>query len=83
MQQSSLDKLKIEREPEKASSGRSWWLVIAGLVIVAAGIGWMTFKTNGAVEVRTAVARELSAFIWELCAIIDTEKAAAKTSPGR
>jgi len=34
-------------------------------------------------KVTIAVARELSAFIWELCAIVDTERAAAKAAPAK
>jgi len=57
---SKLDQLKIEREPEVESrSGR--WLVLTIIAIILVGsAAWWYLKPDPAVEVRTAVAREVS-----------------------
>jgi HlyD family secretion protein len=60
MQKSSLEQLKIQREPERESSGKGWWLAGVVVVLVAAVVAWSVVRTGGAVEVRTAVARELN-----------------------
>ena len=59
METSKLDQLKIEREPETESSPTRWpWFVVAiALVMVAS---WWFLKPDAAIEVRTAVAREIS-----------------------
>jgi RND family efflux transporter MFP subunit len=57
---SKLDQLKIEREAETGSRPARWrWLtaIVLPLVIVLA---WFSFKPASAVEVRVAVAREIS-----------------------
>ena len=60
METSKLDQLKIEREPEVESrSGR--WLTLTIIAIVLVGsAAWWYLKPDPAVEVRTAVAREVS-----------------------
>ncbi len=60
METSKLDQLKIEREPEVESrSGR--WLALTIIAIVLVGsAAWWYLKPDPAVEVRTAVAREVS-----------------------
>ena len=60
METSKLDQLKIEREPEVESrSGR--WLVLTIIAIILVGsAAWWYLKPDPAVEVRTAVAREVS-----------------------
>jgi len=59
METSKLDQLKIEREPEVESSPARWpWLVTAIALVAAAS--WWFLKPDAAIEVRTAVAREIS-----------------------
>jgi RND family efflux transporter MFP subunit len=60
MQTSKLDQLKIEREPEKESGPNRWPLLAVLLLIVAAASYWFFLKPEPAIEVRTAVAREIS-----------------------
>ena len=60
MTKSKLDQLRIEREPEVESKPNRWPLLIfiaAGLVAVAY---WFFLKPPVAIEVSTAVAREIS-----------------------
>ena len=60
METSKLDQLKIEREPEK-ETGVNWWPpVFVILVLLAAAAYWFFLKPEAAVEVRTAIAREIS-----------------------
>ena len=60
MNTSKLDQLKIEREPEAASAPSRWPLIaIVAIVLVATG-WWLFFKPEAAIEVRTALAREIS-----------------------
>ncbi len=60
MEASKLDQLKIEREPE-ADTGPSRWPVLALILIVLAiAAYWFFLKPEAAIEVRTAVAREIS-----------------------
>ncbi len=59
METSKLDQLKIEREPETESSPTRWpWFVVALLLVAAAS--WWFLKPDAAIEVRTAIAREIS-----------------------
>jgi len=59
METSKLDQLKIEREPEVESSPARWpWLIVAIALVAAAS--WWFLKPDAAIEVRTAVAREIS-----------------------
>jgi len=59
MESSKLDQLKIEREPETESAPARWpWLIVA--IALAAAASWWFLKPDAAVEVRTAVAREIS-----------------------
>ena len=60
MEASKLDQLKIEREPE-ANAGPSRWplLVLVAIVVVIAAY-WFFLKPPAAIELRTAVAREIS-----------------------
>ena len=59
METSKLDQLKIEREPETESPPAKWpWFVVA--VILVAVASWWFLKPDPAIEVRTAVAREIS-----------------------
>ena len=60
MKTSKLDQLKIEREPEKESRSGSWFLLIIVAMILAAAAYWFFLKPEPALEVRTAVAREIS-----------------------
>lgn len=60
MNTSKLDQLKIEREPEVEESTRRWPLVVVILTILAALAYWFFLKPEAAIEVRTAVAREIS-----------------------
>jgi HlyD family secretion protein len=60
MQTSKLDQLKIEREPEVESSPNRWPLIIIILLLLSAAAYWFFLKPDGAIEVRTAVAREIS-----------------------
>ena len=59
METSKLDQLKIEREPEVESPPAKWpWLVVAIALVAVAS--WWFLKPDPAIEVRTAVAREIS-----------------------
>lgn len=59
MRKPALDQLRIERKPEKETSiGR--WLGILALIIAALFVAWFYwYGPKAAVEVRTALAREL------------------------
>ena len=60
MKTSKLDQLKIEREPEVESEPMRWpWLVLV-VVGLAAAAYWFYLKPPQAIEVNTAVAREVS-----------------------
>ena len=59
MKTSKLDQLKIEREPEVESGPTRWpWLVL--VVVGLAAAYWFYLKPPQAIEVNTAVAREVS-----------------------
>jgi RND family efflux transporter MFP subunit len=60
MESSKLDQLKIEREPEKPSRSMRWPLVALVLIALASATAWWFFKPEAAIEVRTAVAREIT-----------------------
>lgn len=60
METSKLDQLKIEREPEKESSSGYWPVLIIVAAIIAAGAYWFFLRPEPALEVRTAMAREIS-----------------------
>ena len=59
METSKLDQLRIEREPEKESRSLPWVLIIIVLALLAAAAWWF-LKPDKLIEVRTAVAREIS-----------------------
>lgn len=60
MQASKLEQLKIEREPDKpARSMRGPVIAIILIAIIAATLWWF-FKPESAIEVKTAVAREIT-----------------------
>ncbi|MDX2417428.1 MAG: efflux RND transporter periplasmic adaptor subunit [Xanthomonadales bacterium] len=60
MNKNKLDQLRIEREPEVESQPRRWILLILGVVVLAALAYWFFMRSPAAIEVRTAVAREIS-----------------------
>lgn len=60
MKMSKLDQLKIEREPEAETGSKRWWLLIMIAVLLVAAAYWLFLKPEAALEVRTAVAREIS-----------------------
>lgn len=60
MNSNKLDQLKIEREPEVESQTRRWPLLIMLAVAIAAAAYWFFMKPPAAIEVSTAVAREIS-----------------------
>ena len=60
MENSKLDQLKIEREPETESRPSRWPVLIIIVVVMAAAAYWFFLKPEAAIEVRTAVAREIS-----------------------
>ena len=60
MNSNKLDQLKIEREPEVDSQTRRWPLLVVLVAVLAATAYWFFMKPPAAVEVSTAVAREVS-----------------------
>ncbi len=60
MESNKLDQLKIEREPEVESGPKRWPVVVFILLILTAATYWFFLKPEPAVEVRIAVAREIS-----------------------
>ena len=60
MESNKLDQLKIEREPEVESGSKRWPVVVFILLILTAATYWFFLKPEPAVEVRIAVAREIS-----------------------
>ena len=61
MEKSTLDQLRIERAPEKETSGFSkTWLFIVVLLLLAVSAGYYYWLEPGSsIEVRTVIAREL------------------------
>jgi HlyD family secretion protein len=60
MEASKLDQLKIEREPDVEKESRRWpWLIVTVVLLVAAAY-WFFFRPDPAIEVRTAIVREVS-----------------------
>ncbi len=60
MESSKLDQLKIEREPEKPGGSMRWPLIAVLVLALIAAAAWWFFKPEAAIEVRTAVAREIT-----------------------
>ncbi|MGB5291234.1 MAG: efflux RND transporter periplasmic adaptor subunit [Lysobacterales bacterium] len=60
MNSNKLDQLKIEREPEVESQARRWPLLIILAIAMAAAAYWFLIKPPAAIEVSTAIAREIS-----------------------
>ena len=60
MNTNKLDQLKIEREPEVESKPNRWPLLIFITVVLAAAAYWFFLKPPAAIEVSTALAREIS-----------------------
>jgi HlyD family secretion protein len=60
METSKLDQLKIEREPEVEAGPNRWPWIIIILLLLSAAAYWSYLKQDVAIEVRTAVAREIS-----------------------
>ncbi len=54
----ALDKLKIDRQPER-EGGAGRWLVLLVLVLALGGGGWWWLNRDSVVEVRVATAREI------------------------
>jgi HlyD family secretion protein len=59
MTKATLDQLRIEREPEKETSGRGWIWAIAILIVLGGAGGWFWLKPEPATEVQTARVIEL------------------------
>jgi len=60
MNPNKLDQLKIEREPEVESQAGRWIVLVLVVAVLAAAAYWFFIKPPTAIEVRTAVAREIS-----------------------
>lgn len=60
MNPNKLDQLKIEREPEVESQAGRWIVLVLIVAVLAAAAYWFFIKPPTAIEVRTAVAREVS-----------------------
>lgn len=60
MENSKLDQLKIEREPEVESRLARWSVPVVIAIALVAAVSWWFLKPEPAVEVRTAIAREIS-----------------------
>ncbi|MFC1702605.1 efflux RND transporter periplasmic adaptor subunit [Pseudomonadota bacterium] len=60
MNPNKLDQLKIEREPEVESRAGRWIVLVLIAAVLAAAAYWFFIKPPTAIEVRTAVAREIS-----------------------
>jgi RND family efflux transporter MFP subunit len=58
---SKLEQLKIEREPETRQRPRRWPIWLVAIAVLAAVAYWFLLKPEAALEVSTAVAREVSA----------------------
>ncbi|MCP4408982.1 MAG: efflux RND transporter periplasmic adaptor subunit [Gammaproteobacteria bacterium] len=57
---SKLDQLKIEREPEEESRPARWPLLVIFAIAMVALAAWWLLKPDAAIEVSTAIAREIS-----------------------
>jgi RND family efflux transporter MFP subunit len=55
----TLDDLRIERRPDKASSSNSWLGVVVVVLLLAAGAFWFWHGHVEAAEVKTAPARQM------------------------
>jgi len=60
MNSNKLDQLKIERAPEVESQTKRWPLLVILALAIAAAAYWFLMKPPTAIEVSTAVAREIS-----------------------
>ena len=60
MKTTKLDQLKIEREPEVESHPKRWPIPVLIAVVLAGAAYWFFLKPEAAIQVRTAVAREVS-----------------------
>ena len=60
MNSNKLDQLKIEREPEVESQTKRWPLLVILALAIAAAAYWFLMKPPAAIEVSTAVVREIS-----------------------
>lgn len=60
MNTNKLDQLKIEREPEVESRARRWPILVFIALLLGSVAYWFFMKPETAIEVRTAVAREIS-----------------------
>ena len=60
MSTSKLDQLKIKREPETESRSGNWLVLVVVAMVLASAVVWWFVRPAPAVEVRTAVAREVS-----------------------
>ena len=60
MKTTKLDQLKIEREPEVESHPKRWPIPVLIVVILAGAAYWFFMKPEAAIQVRTAIAREVS-----------------------
>ena len=56
----ALDQLRIEREPEKESSGIPWFWLIIILLVAGAAAAWYYTRPVERVQVRTALVKEVS-----------------------
>jgi len=63
MEASKLEQLKIEREPEKESRAIRWFVLIAVVTALGGGLYWWFLRPAEAVEVHTAIAREISGLL--------------------
>ena len=60
MKTTQLDQLKIDREPEVESNPKRWPIPVLIAVILAIAAYWFFMKPEAAIQVRTAIAREVS-----------------------
>ena len=60
MKTTKLDQLKIEREPEVETQAKRWPIPVLIAVVLAGAAYWFFMKPEAAIQVRTAVAREVS-----------------------
>jgi len=60
MKTTQLDQLKIDREPEVESNPKRWPVAVLIAVILAGAAYWFFMKPEAAIQVRTAIAREVS-----------------------